>query len=125
MHKMDSDLSQLDDKINQLQAALDDLRRARQVLIEARHQYSRQHMPLLSPIRCLPPEILAEIFLRSIPSDPYFSLTLCYLSFLRTLHDLRRTVMLPGSVSLERYCIIDTETVVFNQPPAARKDYGG
>jgi len=90
MHKMDSDLSQLDDKINQLQEALDDLRRIRQVLSEAHHQYSHQHMPLVSPIRHLPPEMLSEIFLRSIPSrDPYFLLT---------LYDLRRAVMLPGSV---------------------------
>ena len=85
LHDMNIDLLQLDGKIDRIQAVLDEVRIKRQVFSEACHHYSRQHLPLLSPIRRLPHEILSEIYLLSIDwKDKNYG--------------FRRSVMLPASV---------------------------
>jgi hypothetical protein len=80
---MNSDLSQLNGEIDRVQAILDDLRRKRQVLSDTRPQ----HKGLLSLIRRMPPELLSEIFILSLPED-----------WEKGIYDFRRAVMLPGSV---------------------------
>ena len=59
-----SDLHELDDDIAHVQAVLEDLRRKR----EALQEFAIKHDAFLAPIRQLPAEILAEIFIYCMPN---------------------------------------------------------
>ena len=53
-----SNIYKLDNEISKLEIALNDLRHKRVEL----NRFTRQHLAILSPMRCLPPEILGDIF---------------------------------------------------------------
>lgn len=87
LRQMNVDLSHFDDEINQVQSLLQRLLGTK-ASIEVR---IRQHEPLISPLRQLPPEILSQIFLTSIPRKedlPNF----------KKVCEYRRAVLLPGSI---------------------------
>ena len=81
---MNSDLSQLDGEIGRVQAVLQELRMKRQVLNDS----CQKHKGLISSIRRFPPEILSEIFMRSLPDDWKYN-----------TRYFRLAVLLPASVS--------------------------
>lgn len=83
--KMDSDLAQLDGKIDQVQATLDDFQKKRQVLSDVCYQ----HRALLSPIKRLPHEILSEILILSLPDLDMYN-----------IFTFRRVVMLPAIICM-------------------------
>ncbi|TFK70803.1 hypothetical protein BDN72DRAFT_794777, partial [Pluteus cervinus] len=58
-------LNNLDDELVRLQAQVDEVARKR----EAVKDYIDAHKALLSPIRRLPPEILAEVFINCLPTN--------------------------------------------------------
>ncbi|KAF7966189.1 hypothetical protein HWV62_39716 [Athelia sp. TMB] len=64
---VDSELARLDSALTQLQAAQERLQLKRGAL----QQYSTAHAALLSPIRRMPPEILAAIFEHLLPEHWY------------------------------------------------------
>lgn len=90
---MNSELLQLRNEIDRVQAVLNGLQRKRKVLSDAFHQYSRQHNPLLSSIRRLPHEMLSEIFLFSIPNGERTKDRREHRNWKRECYDLRRAVM--------------------------------
>lgn len=59
-----SDIASLDDEITRMTARLEELRQKRDDL----QQFCIEHERLLSPIRRLPPELLAEVFILCLPS---------------------------------------------------------
>lgn len=65
LSQIDSDISQLDDALAQLEVIQERLLLKR----EALQTFSAEHIGLSSSIRCIPPEILAEIFLYFAPND--------------------------------------------------------
>lgn len=60
-----SDISQLDHEIARLQTTLQRI----SVKREAFHKFASEHESFLSPIRRLPPELLAEVFMNRLPAE--------------------------------------------------------
>ncbi|KAJ3744903.1 hypothetical protein DFH05DRAFT_1491358 [Lentinula detonsa] len=63
------ELSKVLSEINRVQAALDDLLLQKQSIEE----YIDAHKSLLSPVRRIPPETLAEIFIHCLPTDSLYA----------------------------------------------------
>ncbi|KAJ7757446.1 hypothetical protein B0H16DRAFT_664592 [Mycena metata] len=67
---MDDEITYIDDEINQIpqrpEEQLVELRRKRVSLL----RYRARNRRILSPLRRLPPEVLAEIFAWTLPTDP-------------------------------------------------------
>lgn len=64
LRDVESDLREIDNDITRVQAVLEELHRKR----EARHRFTIEHDAFLAPVRRLPPEILAKIFVICMPS---------------------------------------------------------
>ncbi|KZP25541.1 hypothetical protein FIBSPDRAFT_733929, partial [Athelia psychrophila] len=70
LRHVDRDLSSLDDALDHLKVIQERLSHKREEL----RAFSTQHRSIISPVRCIPPEILAEIFLymgRIFSDHPY------------------------------------------------------
>lgn len=67
------DLTRVEKEISRLEAIMDNLRSKRDALI----QFQRDHVPLLSCVRRLPPEILGEIFTWCLMLDDSFEFCIC------------------------------------------------
>jgi hypothetical protein len=83
-----SHISQIDDEIARLQKSLENLEHKRDALLA----YSKAHIPLVAPVRRLPPEILSEIFIHCVGTN-------CFDSFTQfSLPRLDNTPLLLGSI---------------------------
>ncbi|KAJ7607859.1 hypothetical protein FB45DRAFT_707291, partial [Roridomyces roridus] len=73
--EIDASLTSIAAEISRLQEQLCSLQQDRSDLLD----YQRKHKSMLSPLRRMPPEILAEIFTSSIPvvSDPWVWTHIC------------------------------------------------
>lgn len=83
---LQSDLSQLNGEIDQVQSVLDALVVRRKALGEC----IDEHRAALAPIRRLPSEILSDIFIKSLPDD-----------WKVDIPSYRRAVLLPGQICIQ------------------------
>ncbi|KAJ3736081.1 hypothetical protein DFJ43DRAFT_990080, partial [Lentinula guzmanii] len=86
------ELSKVLSEIDRVQAALDDLLSQKQSI----ENYIDAHKSLLSPVRRIPPETLAEIFIHCLPADSLYAvrnLAEAPLIFTTICHDWRQIAL--------------------------------